>query len=339
MGRITIFSSVALCDRTSTPQVFFNTAHVGGADETLRVLQKWDDELLLSSNSSKSGGYKSPLHRYQVEIASNVDPVNPRFAIPQEETQPTPEQAQKQSSLLQQQKQDHPAASSSSSSSSNKHQDVAAVAGVVLLPSGQKLSVLEVTETLKQILPRSDHVRRPMLYKKSFTGSDLVKAVSSHYALSDCAAIECAQSLKNLLILHPVQQGRDGFDDANLQRQHLFRLQCDNQPHVLNSYRVWRDDSNGKASSSTCAASSCAASPCDVAIDHAITLVNRLKDQMMEIEGCVTDNDGGVHYSKAQDLAIYTQFEDSVCELQIVNLASMNDKSKVVRIHTSVTTR
>ena len=33
---------MALSDRVSTPQVFFNTRHVGGADETIALLEEWN---------------------------------------------------------------------------------------------------------------------------------------------------------------------------------------------------------------------------------------------------------------------------------------------------------
>ena len=85
--------------RRSTPQVFFNTRHVGGVDETLAVLHEWDgtdhcetvqDNKKKKINKSKKEEqqekrvvYQSAYQRFQQEIEQQFDPSNPRFQIPQ----------------------------------------------------------------------------------------------------------------------------------------------------------------------------------------------------------------------------------------------------------------
>jgi glutaredoxin len=354
---------VALCDRTSTPQVFFNTAHIGGADETLKVLQKWDDELLQQNSSRSKNGYTSPLHRYQVEIASNFDPVNPRFAIPQEAENESsslarPEQAlpnaYEPSTLQQQQQQQaeqHPKLSipdsfAAASTTTSEQHGSNHLHFVVLPNNGQKtLSILQVTETLKQILPRVDHIRRPMLYKKTFTRDEAVQAFSSHYGLESGEAMEFGRALQQLQILHSVPSKKQEQDFVGGDTETLFRLQCDDQPHVLNSYRIWRSSSSSSHVTTDAAVSSSSSDADIVANHHAMTLVHRLNDMMMEIEKRVTDNNGGIHYTKVlpqqddndendQHLAtMYTQFEHAACELQAVNMVLMNDKTKNVSIN------
>ena len=35
---------ISLSDRLTVPQVFFNEKHIGGSEETLKLLSEWDDE-------------------------------------------------------------------------------------------------------------------------------------------------------------------------------------------------------------------------------------------------------------------------------------------------------
>jgi glutaredoxin len=64
----------ALTDRWTTPQVFFNTRYIGGADETMALLYEW---------TSDQRYYQTPYERYVVEISSLKDPTNPRLSVPE----------------------------------------------------------------------------------------------------------------------------------------------------------------------------------------------------------------------------------------------------------------
>ena len=57
---------IALSDRLSVPQIFFNAKHIGGADELIGLLEEWDTE------------------KYEKEIVSHSDPTDPRLQIPTE---------------------------------------------------------------------------------------------------------------------------------------------------------------------------------------------------------------------------------------------------------------
>lgn len=57
---------IALSDRLSVPQVFFNDKHIGGADETIALLEEWGTD------------------KYEKEIVSQPDPSDPRLQIPAE---------------------------------------------------------------------------------------------------------------------------------------------------------------------------------------------------------------------------------------------------------------
>jgi len=62
----------SLTNRMSTPQVFFNTRHIGGCDDTLGLLSKWD----------KEERYPTLRERFNQEIGNWPEPTNPALQIP-----------------------------------------------------------------------------------------------------------------------------------------------------------------------------------------------------------------------------------------------------------------
>jgi len=123
---------MSLCHgKTSTPQVFFQTRHIGGADDCIRVLQEWD-------HSSK---YPSARARFEAEIANFPDPSNPKFEVPPQETSDT-------------------AQNSGHLSRPNEY----------CVPMGDKLySVRQVTERLKRTLsPLPEQIIKRTTYSNVF---------------------------------------------------------------------------------------------------------------------------------------------------------------------------
>jgi glutaredoxin len=59
---------LALSDRLTVPQVFFNHKHIGGADDTFRVLEQWFAD-----------GTKTMKEHYQEEVGALSDPTDPRL--------------------------------------------------------------------------------------------------------------------------------------------------------------------------------------------------------------------------------------------------------------------
>ena len=57
---------ISLSDRLSVPQVFFNDRHIGGADDTVTLLERpeWNNE------------------KYVREVVSSPDPTDPRLQVP-----------------------------------------------------------------------------------------------------------------------------------------------------------------------------------------------------------------------------------------------------------------
>jgi hypothetical protein len=101
-----------------------------------------------------------------------------------------------------------------------------------------KMSALEITELLKDILPRRGLQYNLTNYKNSFYGSDLVDALAQKFRLTRSIALTFAMKLqKEYSILHHVTNDRIIQDTSQL----YFRLQCDHTPNFLNSYRIWTE--------------------------------------------------------------------------------------------------
>ena len=71
---------IALSDRLTVPQNFFNEEHVGGGEELLDLLGKWDEDI--ASANDESCVDKTPYDRYVRLVQSKPDPTDERLAIP-----------------------------------------------------------------------------------------------------------------------------------------------------------------------------------------------------------------------------------------------------------------
>ena len=157
---------LALSNRMSTPQVFFNTRHIGGADDTIKLLTEWD------SDKKK---YKTALERYNDEIERFPDPSNPRFAVPDY----------------------NPVVKELSLPRGEEEYCISVAAG------DKKQSVHEVMETLKLVIPITDNKRNMNLYKKSFVGLEGISSIMKNYGFDQRRAIAFFEQLiKEELILH-----------------------------------------------------------------------------------------------------------------------------------------
>lgn len=256
---------VALADRLSTPQVFFNTRHVGGVDETLKLLREWQHD--------RKG--RSPKDRYHDEIAKHPDPINPRFALPtgapvRPEASPSRGEAERS----------------------------------VELPDGFRETVLDVTETLKKILPLADRKYNLTVYANCVTGHLAVEALAAYYRISREQAVAFGRRLQQANILDHVVSEHE-FEDAGF----YYRLHCHQTPDILNSYRVWTETAD----------------------PDPMRLITRLRSLLSKIEYSMTDAEGFIDYERAPKCPVFPVFEEAICELQKVDLFEMNDTVKTVR--------
>ena len=212
---------LSLSNELSVPQIFFNETHIGGADKTLDLLKRWDEEL---SDSDDSHTKQTPLERYKEEVESKPDPTDSRLQAPTEPPIPLASPPPRSSNQMD----DEFELPSSNDSSSNKTSSYA-----------------KLYQTLLQILPRESKPYRGKSYKNCFTGKEAVDAVLYHYHLehrNDAVAflitLQQAKMLDHVTHDHPI--------DDNMK---FYRLQSFFQPHLLNTIRVWSDrvDPNANA--------------------------------------------------------------------------------------------
>jgi glutaredoxin len=295
---------MSLSRQMSTPQVFFNTRHVGGADATIALLHEWDlscnaadrkgscDVTVCSSGSHHSSGskkskgsksssssgklpvYESVSERYMAEIGKYHDPVDKRFEVPNYKpivAEPSPPRVYSQEHCVD-------------------------------LPGGDTSTIVEMTEMLKDLIKHSDNTIGKITYKRSFHGLEVVTAARIVLSITDKEAVKFASQLLQLGIFHSVE------DVNKFESRALYRMHCYSTPDILNSYRVWTENVDADS----------------------MRLLNRLTVMLQEIKMAVTDCNGLVNLKKAVALPQYPIFEEAICELQRVDLKGMNDRRKIV---------
>ncbi len=192
----------SLTSSSAVPQVFFNTRHVGGINETLEELKKWD----------KCTRYGSLLERYEAQIGKMPDPKDKRLSLPAEND------------------------TRRNSFTSDLYLRERAV---LELPDGTLTTVLDITEKLQDALPRGEHRYKDTLYLNAFTGKEAVDAFQKHLNLSRKGAVALGRGLQNANVLHHVYPSISNKYDFQDSADEIFRLQCFKSPDVLNSYRIW----------------------------------------------------------------------------------------------------
>jgi len=254
---------LALSDQLTVPQVFFNDKHIGGADDTIAVLEKWEEE----------NTHPTALLRYQEEIESELNPTDSRLdppSTPPKVVDPPPERSE---------------------------------ADKILLPNGEHISVLDLTQELIKILPKYDISQFTGNYMSCFKGLSCVAALLTNFGITEREeAFKFCLLLQERKILHHVKE-KHLFEDNTK----LYRLQPYHSPGVLNSYRIWNDR---------------------VEPDH-MALIFRLAKMIGKIMSDVTGNDGKVDYILASKHINYPAFEEAVCEIQGVSMSDMDDKTKI----------
>lgn len=252
-----------LSDQLTVPQVFFNDKHMGGADDTIAVLKKWEEEM----------SHKTLLQRYQEEIESHPDSTDPRLQPPStlpKVIEPPPERS-----------------------------DV----DKIPLPNGEYVTVLDLTEQLKKIIPSFEISQFTGKFLNCFKGIVGVEKLQGNFGITDKeGAINFGLLLQERQIMHHVKNKHKFGENTK-----LYRLQPYHSPDVLNSYRVWNDRVD----------------------QNPIALVFRLAKMMGKIMSDSTDSDGNVNYISASKHQTYPEFEEAVCEIQDVSITDMDDKTKI----------
>ncbi len=196
-----------LSDSFTVPQIFFNEEHIGGADELIALLEKWDGD----GDGDGNGGGKSAKERYEMEVESAQDPTDERL-------QPSTKDAVVEVPAPPRSEEDQ-----------------------IQLPnsSGDLVSYLEMMQRLLMSMKtKTNHLAyRGKLYKNSITGQNLVLHLMAEFNLMKEEALNFGVYLNQRKLIYHVTNDHDFADRKDL----YFRLQPHQNPNILNSYRVWTD--------------------------------------------------------------------------------------------------
>eukprot|EP00339_Tiarina_fusa_P001085 CAMPEP_0117034964 /NCGR_PEP_ID=MMETSP0472-20121206/24862_1 /TAXON_ID=693140 ORGANISM="Tiarina fusus, Strain LIS" /NCGR_SAMPLE_ID=MMETSP0472 /ASSEMBLY_ACC=CAM_ASM_000603 /LENGTH=531 /DNA_ID=CAMNT_0004744295 /DNA_START=318 /DNA_END=1913 /DNA_ORIENTATION=+ len=204
---------LSLSDRLTVPQVFMNETHLGGAEETVKLLRKWAKD-----------ANRSPLERYQKVVMAAPDPKDLRFHPSTgpptiKESAPPPRDRRNVIKVP------------------NKDNTV---------KKKRKMSVLEMTELLKKTLPCRELKYNLTVYKNAFKANELIDALEELFFSSKTSSTSSREEA--LTFGRDILQERYGIVDHVVEDHVLkdtpslfFRLTCHQTPNVLNSYRKWTE--------------------------------------------------------------------------------------------------
>jgi hypothetical protein len=206
---------ISLADSLTVPQFFFNEDHIGGADDTIAIIEQWDTD----------AEGRSPKEVYETEIAAKPEPTDKRLAV---STEPPVEEP-------------------ASPPRPEMETAVKIPVGVVVDANGKQKeldSVLNVTKKLMEVIT---HMCLPYIlttYKNCFRGSDGVTAIKEAFNLPTReSAVEFGHYLQEEHnIIHHVCDEHNFSDTSSL----FFRLQPYHSPDVLNSFRIWTERVDGQ---------------------------------------------------------------------------------------------
>lgn len=143
-------------------------------------------------------------------------------------------------------------------------------------------------------------------HKRTFTGFQCTDFLVQEYKLrSRAEAVQVGNSLMTSQVFHHVDRLR-GFEDS---QDALYRLEADESPLVLNSFRVWTDR-----------------------VDAPLVVVKSCKKKLSELQSKYTDTEGMLDYQKMSLDEGWLAFKEATCELQKVDLLTMRDDLKIAFI-------
>ena len=284
-----------LAGKVSVPQVFFNKAHIGGVDETIEFLRNF----CISTNWASqlcSGAILESSLRDQLERDLSSGRQNARFMIPiMEEQDYESDEDENDTKDIPQDSSSESATNSSGSAAcptSMNRTDITKIRA----PDGTLMTVLELTEHLKQILQYSKRRWNFTSYKACCTADEIVGTFVKHYDITRAEAEDFGKELHRHNILHHVCNEHDFQDTPGL----FFRLQCYHTPNILNSYRIWLPTG-----------------------DDPEAVLTRVLSLFRKVEEAILGHDGTLNYRNAYWCSDFPAFEDALCELQQVNLSHL----------------
>lgn len=282
-------SMIKLTDCLTTPQVFFNEKHIGGATSVTTLFKKYHQEAQWTR-------YSTVLERISAEVLDRYMATEDKqmFKITAAERY-------------------------AATSLSDQHQyDRSRIHDLVEVTEDIESTICKISRDLLKWLPRRHTNRLPILFKSHkspacnnyFKGSEAIKAFMKYYNLpSSDRAVAFGQKLLRLGIIHRI--GVDSLQSHIFAAKAYFRLQPLQSPDTLNSFRIWTQETGLN----------------QLSPDPILTL-SRLLQQMVEIIISATNDVGIVDYHAAQKNSRFSDFEEAVCQLQMVDFKDIDENTK-----------
>lgn len=179
------------------------------------------------------------------------------------------------------------------------------VVTTIRLPNGVTMTPMQTTEKLRRILPCENLKHKVTTYKRCFKADDAIRIFQQNFPneiVSDKAAIAFGRTLQRARILTHVVDANKAFRDGH----YFYRLQCYQQPEVLNSYRIHEAPIQGD--------------PMDM-LDMMASLLLRVEQDAMKC--------GIIDYRLAHKSQYYCLLEDSLCQLQALDLGSLDELTRL----------
>ena len=175
------------------------------------------------------------------------------------------------------------------------------------MPNGEELTVRRTMQFMRRVLPCEEHRQSMTLHKRCFKADDAVQAFRVAFPqeiVSVEAAVAFGTMLQQAKILTHVSDPQKPFCSG----RSLYRLQCYQNPEILNSARV-----------------------CDEAIDgDVMDLLSEVNSLLVEVERTASDAKSGlIDYSMAYKSPYFSMFEDSLCRFQQLNLKELDEITRV----------
>ena len=321
---------ISLCTAQSTPQVFFNTRYIGGVEETLSLLSEWSTNCMESvatngnaSVTSRSSNGSNNRNRNESSHHSHSRRISIGNSLSTSRHSTHSSKRSCNTTLTYNSVYDRYMAEIGNFHDPTDKRlstplDMKPILNEPPLPRdpnleycidipGDQSTVLEMTQMFLDLIKLEETTIGSTTHFKSFYGGKVIKILSGAFDISEKKAQKIASHLLSIGLFHaidsPSSSGISFDSDA------LYRLQCHTTPSLLNSFRVWTEsvDSNP------------------------LRLIHHLIMKFNDIEINATDSRGTLHPSTAKKMNEYMEFEESICELQGVNLSRMNDRMKIVR--------
>lgn len=190
---------IELCNSVLTPQVFFNSDHVGSLEELTKLFCEWEKE-------SKFGGYNTVRQRVKIEILSGESPYDKRLRTPKSKEQPDERKVDKSDQINE-----------------------------IALPNGTTIDACKITHILMNYLPRSKYIHKTKLFYNASSGRALIETLKKlNIVDTDGEAITVCQKLLDLRVINSLSKGQ--VFDAKTGH---YRLQPLHDPSVMNSFCFW----------------------------------------------------------------------------------------------------